>query len=70
MVQMWPLFTTETNNECFCCKEHELITGKLDDLGCITAKSGLDQYVVHRTSLEMDFIDAMIKKHLRETVPQ
>ena len=60
----------KTNNECFCCKEHELITGKLDGLDCITTKSGLDQYVVHRPSLEMAFIDAMIKKHLRKTVPQ
>ena len=60
----------KTNNECFCCKEHELITGKFDGLDCITAKSGLDQYVVHRPSLEMAFIDAMIKKHARETVPQ
>ena len=60
----------KTNNECFCCTEHELITGKLDGIGCITAKTGLDQYVVHRPSLEMAFIDAMIKKHVRETAPQ
>ena len=61
----------KTNNECFYYKKkHKLITGKLDGLDCITTKSGLDQYVVHRPSLEMAFIDVKIKKHLRKTVPQ
>ena len=64
------VYDRKPTNECFCCEEHELITGKLDELDCITTKSGLDQYVVHRPSLEMAFIDAMIKKHLRKTVPQ
>ncbi len=59
----------KTDDECYCCKEHELLSGRMDGLQCFTAKSDLQDYVAHRPSLEMAFIDAMIKKHVRGPAP-
>jgi hypothetical protein len=60
----------KTDDECYCCKEHELITEKMDGIECFTNKTDIDQYVAHRPSLEMAFIDAMIKKHVHGPAPE
>ncbi len=58
----------KTDDECFCCTEHKLIVDKMDNIECICEKEGISEYIAHRPSLEMAFIDELIKKNLRGPV--
>lgn len=60
----------KTDVECYCCKEHELLADRIGDLQCITQTENLDQYIVHKPSLEMAFINAMLQKFVKGPAPE
>jgi hypothetical protein len=55
----------KTDEESFSCKEHELLVDKIcaKHLQCFTDLPKLAEYVAHRPSLEMMFVDSMTNKH-------
>ncbi len=59
--------TQKTDEECFCCHEHELALETISDenILCLTQKDGLDSYVAHTPSLEMLFVDCMIRRFVK-----
>lgn len=60
----------KTDIECYCCKEHELLSDRMEGLTCFTLKDRLEEYIVHKPALEMAFIDAMIKNFVRGPAPE
>lgn len=59
----------KTDAECYCCKEHELLIDRLKTLICATDIAHLEEYVAHKPSLEMAYIDGMIKRYLKGPAP-
>ena len=59
----------KTDDECYCCQEHKLLTELMDYIQCINDKNEFEQYVACMPSLEMTFIDAITKKHVRGPAP-
>ena len=55
----------KTDDECYCCKEHELLVDRMVGLVCFTDIPDIEEFVAHRPSLKMAFVDAMIKKYVR-----
>ncbi len=53
----------KTDDECFCCQEHELLKENLSDKQCVTQLENLESYVCHKPSLEMAFIVAYNQKY-------
>ncbi len=62
----------KSDEECFCCKEHELALDIMDStqIQCLTEKNDLESYVAHRPSLEMLFVDCLIRRFVRGPAPE
>ena len=60
----------KTDVDCYCCREHELLADRMDGLMCFTMTDNLDQYIVHKPSLEMAFINSMIQKFVKGPAPE
>ncbi len=60
----------KTDDECFCCQEHELLKEKLSDKQCVAQLENLEAYVCYNPSLEMAFIDGMIRNILKGSAPE
>lgn len=60
----------KTDDECYCCKEHELLIEQSYTLKCATDIDNLEEYVAHKPSLEMAYIHGMIKRCLKGPAPQ
>ena len=57
----------KTDAECFCCREHDLLADRFKTLICATdiATGNLEAYSTQKSSLEMAYIDRMIKRYLK-----
>ena len=54
----------KSDAEYFCCKDHELLADRSKTFICATDFfSNLEAYVSHKPSLEMVYIDGMIKRY-------
>ena len=60
----------QTDDECYCCKDHELLVHYLNSVNCATDIADLEEYVAHKPSLEMAFVNGMIRRCLKGPVPQ
>jgi hypothetical protein len=60
-----------TDGECYCCMEHELLLERIHqrEIKCFTEYPRLEEYVAHKPSLEMAYIQGMMRGSLRGPAP-